>query len=404
MEDAAFNNQEQYFLIAHDSTILLKDGAVLVNKKPAEIIDDTQPLAYAKLKTREYYKRFLSDHFDSLVILTGAGSSIGIGTDNKGKTRGELWESVKDCVNEKKLKEFAEKVKYDYPKKNEVGDVEALLSRAYGAKLFIDDSDIEAVTNQIQQQIVKDCTLELPGGAPHSSLLSKLTARKLKYARVKIFTLNYDTLFEQAAIAGGFTVVDGFSFSFPRTFSGRYFDYDLVIRENSRIENEENYVSKLFHLYKPHGSLDWERSSGAVVKTASSKDPLIIYPRDSKYETSYEQPFFEMMARFQQALRSKNSLLITIGFSFYDKHIRAMILEAVNVNPSFRLMVVDPGISRNEHMQDLRNLAQARNNVVLVNEGFADFVAEYPYPESYLEANLAVTGKGVPEEQSIRER
>jgi hypothetical protein len=226
--------------------------------------------------------------------------------------------------------------------------------------------------------------LQLPSNSPHQLFLAKLTARKLKYSRVKIVTLNYDTLFEQAAVQGGHTIIDGFSFSFPRTFGGRYFDYDLVIRENSRIENEENYVGKLFHLYKPHGSLDWKKSESAVIKDNSCNDPLIIYPRDSKYENSYEQPFFEMMSRFQQSLRVKNSLLISIGFSFYDKHIRAMILEATVINPSFRLLVVDPSIAYNSHMEELRSLASERNNIVLINENFVDFASEYPFPQSYL--------------------
>ena len=54
----------------------------------------------------------------------------------------------------------------------------------------------------------------------------------------------------------------------------------------------------------------------------------MIYPKDSKYESSYEQPFFEMMARFQQSLRKENVMLVCIGFSFNDKHIVTVIQEA----------------------------------------------------------------------------
>ena len=40
-----------------------------------------------------------------------------------------------------------------------------------------------------------------------------------------------------------------------------------------------------------------------------SKKSLMIYPREAKYEDSYEQPFFEMMARFQRNLFKKILLL-----------------------------------------------------------------------------------------------
>lgn len=56
----------------------------------------------------------------------------------------------------------------------------------------------------------------------------------LHYQRAKIFTLNYDLLFEQAAAKGGYVVIDGFSFSMPRTFSGVYFDYDIVVRNRTK--------------------------------------------------------------------------------------------------------------------------------------------------------------------------
>ena len=385
------NSSKNLYLLSHDKTILVEEDKVSINSKTIDDLGECTPDQFAREKTREYYKRFLSNHFENLVVLTGAGSSIGIGKDRKGKTRGQLWDSVKSKVGEDKLKTFAETIKYVYPNEGEIGDVEALLSRAYGAQLFLGEDKTKDITNLIQAQIVEDCSLQLPPNSPHQLFLAKLTARKLKYSRVKIVTLNYDTLFEQAAVQSGHTIIDGFSFSFPRTFGGRYFDYDLVIRENSRIENEENYVGKLFHLYKPHGSLDWQRSENGVVKTEDNLSPLIIYPRDSKYENSYEQPFFEMMSRFQQSLRIKNSLLISIGFSFYDKHIRAMILEAAVINPSFRLLVIDPGITNNPYMEELRSLANSRNNIVLVNEGFIDFVSEYPYPQSYIAPDLKPT-------------
>src|SRR5690606_27568028 len=100
----------EIFLLSHDKTILVENGAVSINSKVIEDIGDYSPEQYAKDKAREYYKRFLSDHFENLVVLTGAGSSIDIGTNKKGKTRRQLWESVKTKVGEAKLKSFAETI------------------------------------------------------------------------------------------------------------------------------------------------------------------------------------------------------------------------------------------------------------------------------------------------------
>jgi hypothetical protein len=141
------------FLLSHDKTILVENGSVSINAKSVEDIGSSTPEQFAKDKAREYYKRFLSDHFENLVVLTGAGSSINVGKDKQGKTRQQLWESVKARVGETKLKAFAETIKYSYPPNGEAGDVEALLSRAYGAQLFLGEDQTKEITDLIQAQI-----------------------------------------------------------------------------------------------------------------------------------------------------------------------------------------------------------------------------------------------------------
>src|SRR5690606_9915355 len=98
----------------------------------------------------------------------------------------------------------------------------------------------------------------------------------------------------------------------------------IVQREGSKVQEEDNFVQRVFHLHKLHGSLNWERNlkNNSVIITDEPNEPLLIYPREAKYEDSYEQPFFEMMARFQRALRQSNdTMLICIGYSFNDKHV-----------------------------------------------------------------------------------
>jgi NAD-dependent SIR2 family protein deacetylase len=337
---------------------------------------------------RSKYQKFLNRQFENLIILTGAGSSVGVGVDGKtGRLLTQLWDATKDKVGEEKLNKFCELVNYkDKNGDNYVKNLEKLLSIANAAKDFIKSTDeiiIEDVINEIQNLIKEKCELMLPTEAPHHTFIEKITRRKATLPRAKIFTLNYDTLFEQAGIKGNYTVIDGFSFSFPRYFSGRNFDYDVVLRDKSRLKEEDNFVNRVFHLYKPHGSVDWERTKEGIKQSEKVEKALMIYPKDSKYESSYEQPFFEMMSRFQQNLRKENVLLICIGFSFNDKHIVTAIQEALEQNAGFQLMVVNKGIDQSDNFKWLFNLALKHSNIVLLDELFNDFAQQYPLLKSY---------------------
>jgi hypothetical protein len=165
---------------------------------------------------------------------------------------------------------------------------------------------IKSKIKDIEAIITAQCTIPLGPSSPHLKFLNKITSRKHKYPRVKIFTLNYDTLFEQAAAKGHFITIDGFSFANSANFNGAFFDYDIINRKDSRMNQEENFISKVFHLYKPHGSINWEKlSDGQIIAKdigQATENPLIIYPNSNKYESGYDQPFFEMMSRFQQSI------------------------------------------------------------------------------------------------------
>jgi histidinol-phosphate/aromatic aminotransferase/cobyric acid decarboxylase-like protein len=157
-----------------------------------------------------------------------------------------------------------------------------------------------------------------------------------------------------------------------------------VLRDKSRVKEEDNFITRVFHLYKPHGSVDWERlKDGNIKQSDKVTNALMIYPKDSKYENSYEQPFFEMMARFHQNLRKENVLLMCIGFSFNDKHIVTAIKEALTQNPSFQIVVVNKTIDMSDNAKWLFELSKKHSNIVLIDEKFVDFAENYPDLKSY---------------------
>jgi hypothetical protein len=352
----------------------------------------------ANNEKRKVYTSFFQKPFKNLIILTGAGSSM----DVKGLSMAQLWdEAVKEFKTEEVdgLNNIIEAVKF--PKeKTDKKDIEALLSQVEGFIKFSEDKDIVFKDGKKKLSELKDllfkliqdrCTIPTPPNEafPHKVLLEKVLQRKQTSPRVKIFTLNYDLLFEDAATVANAIVIDGFSYTFPRTFSGRYFDYDIVQREGSKLKEEDNFIQRVFHLHKLHGSINWERikETGDVIVNNETEEALMVYPREAKYEDSYEQPFFEMMARFQRNLRlNDDTLLVCIGYSFNDKHINAAIEEALNQNPGFRLAIIDPGFDNPNASKSLKTIkgnALKTERILMVSETFTDFANYFPEIKTY---------------------
>jgi NAD-dependent SIR2 family protein deacetylase len=333
------------------------------------------------------YDAFLKKHHKHIVILTAAGTSLDNG-NKSGKTRDGLWT---ECQTEiyafkNKITDFENKKFYNDK------DIESLLSYVILFEKLEErqKTEIETLRQALENKIKELCTLELDNSAPHKDFINKITARKNNDARVQLFTTNYDTLFEQAANKAGFVVIDGFSFTQPREFAGKWFDLDIVNREKTRLKQEESFISKVLHLYKLHGSLNWTKTKDKICQKDNAENPLIIYPANDKYESSYEQPYFEMMSRFQQTLRKEETLLIVLGFGFQDKHIKNVIVEAVEQNPSFQLLIVNyngngsiSADNLDEFFTDKKNM-KVKRNVNIIFDKFKDFTDKYPENQTYI--------------------
>lgn len=380
------------------------------NKKIIElmVIEDNDKKA-DKIKEKEQeiinkiINNFVNDQFENTIVLTGAGASI-ISTQNdenqylgySGKTVVGLTKEINNYLSNNKedlgvysLEELIKKVKYIPDHEEfmlEKVNIEDLLSKAESAKEYLildEDSKFTKTINEIETQIRKLCSLKLHDKHPHKLFINKITSRRKAHNRVKIFTTNYDTLFEQAAEKEGFIVIDGFSFNFPRTFNSYNFDIDFVRRDDTRFIDEPDYLDKVIHLYKLHGSIDWKKlKDNQIVKTKNPKKPLMIFPRKNKYEQSYEPPYFEMFSRFQNELRKRNTLLITIGFSFADKHIRTIVQNAIINNPSLKIIIVDYDISQ-ENYNFFRKRALDYQNIMLYQATFPEFTKIYLEQKAY---------------------
>lgn len=371
------------------------DNAYVNGESKAKVGDDFKIVAHnlaAEGVSKDLEK--LLSHFKQVAVLAAAGTSKDNG-GHSGKTRDGLWADCEDVI--KKIDAVLEKcgAYNDAVKEIEKNkDIEDYLSHI---TLFekIDSKLLDDEGNSLKQElmavIANDCNLTLDASnSHHGEFIRKMTARKASEPRFQLFTTNYDTLFEQATVKrGGYTIIDGFSFSYPRLFTGANFDFDIVNRERTRIKKEESFAPNVYQLFKIHGSIDWEKVDDKIYQRDSCPEqPCIIYPASNRYESSYEQPYFEMMAHLQQTLRKEGTLLIVIGFGFKDKHIQNTIREAVTQNPNFHLLIVGFNTTDNlspdlvdGYITDDGKVKES--NVSVYYSTFKDFVDVIPMNSSY---------------------
>jgi len=319
----------------------------------------------------------LSEH---LLVLTGLGTSLCV-KDNEGNrlapTMWDLWRAAEEQTGDE-YERIQDQV--HFPTKHE-GNIELLLSHCQLSQLLQPKANVDEFIRQTEATIVDRCrfvghTMRLP---VHEAFLRKCARRSTRQSRLKLFTTNYDLCFETAASHTRFVVVDGFSHTQPQVFDGAFFSYDIVRRGHDG--SVPDYIPNVFHLYKLHGSVDWELRNGEVLKELASSRPLLVYPQYGKYESSYSQPFIELMSRYQFELRQANVGVVVIGMGFNDYHISQPLMAAMRSNVSCKLVVVDPSLesSSNPCVTELKSLIRGGDSrVTLISGTFEDFVPLLP--------------------------
>lgn len=223
--------------------------------------------------------------------------------------------------------------------------------------------------------------------------IKKLARRKSKDNRIKLFTTNYDTCFEEAAGKLGITIIDGFTFSTPRIYSPQFFDYDIIKRDSINTSTTPKYLDGVFHMYKLHGSVNWfkrtETDGSFVIEQKESNDAknvCMIFPAKGKYQQSYIQPHLELIAKFLQGIREPNTCLITTGFGFNDDHLSEPIYAALQSNPHLKLIIVDRSVERkfknpddfSPYWKKFKALADKGLDILFIEADFENFAINIP--------------------------
>jgi hypothetical protein len=273
-------------------------------------------------------------------------------------------------------------------------DIELLLTRCHMASLLRpDDKALLEFIVQSEQEIVSACSFVTPETKleSHEIFLRRIGRRPARLPRTQLYTTNYDLAFETAASNTGFALIDGFSHTSPQRFDGSYFDYDLAIRDRDRAAAALDWAPNVLHLLKMHGSIDWTASGTSIVRDADAERPLIVYPRSSKFELSYQQPFLELMARFQSSLRAPDTALLVIGSGLTDTHLSEPLMAAIRSNARLSVLVVSPGLASKMHpvIDALKGfIARGDRRLTLLAATFDEFVDCLPELVADSEAEL----------------
>jgi hypothetical protein len=361
--------------------------------------EEQRIVAVAKAAKEELKNVLLSSlQMQHVVVLAGSGTSLGPVT--KGPSMGTLWDHCVNADHEagagaRTTSPAASKViaEIGYNIAAEKENIEALLSRCEAYVQVKTSADVTTFITESKKVILEKCSEFIDPAdatqlAAHRTFLHRLSRRRVRDSRLKLFTTNYDLCFETAAGRQGLVVLDGFSFTQPRQFDPRFFLYDIVRRPTTG-EEVGTPLEGVFHIYKLHGSVNWSRKAENDIEVELHPTPdsaCLIYPAKGKYQQSYVQPHLELVSQYFSVLREPNTCLIVTGFGFNDDHLSEPILAAVRTNPHLRLIIVNPAADdltarpkeRNKYWETLFSLAKQGEDVWLINANFGDFAEMIP--------------------------
>jgi hypothetical protein len=151
---------------------------------------------------------------------------------------------------------------------------------------------------------------------------------------IRLFSINYDTLLEDALALSAVSYWDGFSGG-AVAFRNYHFGDDLP----------KGYRA---HVIKLHGSIDWYLGNDGKVWRVRAGDTypartgrVLIYPQATKYVATQRDPFAAQFDLFRRTLSTTaDNVLAVCGYSFGDEHINQEIESAMAALNNKTTMIV----------------------------------------------------------------
>lgn len=206
-------------------------------------------------------------------------------------------------------------------------NIESVLSRIRLLEQALGKTEVQGLDSEGYKQLGKEICKKiseivgvyLPKDRnAYSDLIAWITGT-VRSNSVEIFTTNYDFLFEEAFERVRSPYFDGFSGG-----SKPFFDPVSVAGDD--------LPARWAKLWKMHGSLGWALEDGSVVRGRGRDAAELVYPDHLKYDLTQKQPYSALFERLKRFLLTPDSLLLTIGFSFRDAHICAVLDESLAMN------------------------------------------------------------------------
>ncbi len=329
---------------------------------------------------------------ENLVVLTGSGTSVSAG----GKTMANLEVAVLSTVENlancpQSIKAIIAARRADIASGGAIGFEDWLsyiananvITSAKGAPFSAVNwatvpppsaHELGNFVDFLRMAIYAECALVLPDAGvssstsqvpPQMAFLSKLVARDNNLGRTHLFTLNYDTLFEQALELLGVQYFDGFTGRAAARFDPAVYGLDIYY-PGEVAEGRVRRFDKFMHFYKLHGSIHWfehgtemrarhpdlspftaygamtpQQKAGELVKLASTAKSVGILPTANKFAQTLAMPYAHLFRSFQVRLGVPQTFLLVLGYGFGDDHV-SRIIENALMNPSLVMLVVEP--------------------------------------------------------------
>lgn len=334
---------------------------------------------------------------ENLVVLAGAGASVSSG----GKTMASLDKAVFETIET--LPDLPESIKPIIKARKDAVDCAELLGEpVIGFEAWLSfianalavtkvanapfhgvtwpstpaptEIELQWFVDRLRMVIFAECALSLPDTgsakvapeiAPQLAFLSKLVARDSNLGRTHLFTLNYDTLFEQALELLGIQYFDGFTGRADARFDPSVYGLDIHY-PGEVTEGRVRRFDKFLHFYKLHGSIHWFEQDGemrarhpnlapfraygglnlvqkaaALAELAADTPSVGILPTANKFAQTLTMPYAHLFRSFQVRLGIPQTFLLVLGYGFGDDHV-SRIIETALMNPSLVMLVVEP--------------------------------------------------------------
>ena len=173
--------------------------------------------------------------------------------------------------------------------------------------------------------------------------------------QMNIFTTNFDMFIELSCESLNIPYNDGFSNRINPVFDVANFN---KIQKYKSMQFDNTSDIPLFNIIKLHGSLSWHKISkdrityskgDHIPEDLDSKDGddfrkgydeiAVINPNAEKhFETVLDTNYAALLRKFTLELEKENSVLLILGFSMNDKHIRNLLYGVMKSNPTLMVL------------------------------------------------------------------